>query len=265
MTGETARMGILDLFKLENRVSIVTGGSRGLGKAMAAGLAEAGSHIVIADIDKDEADRTAEAFRALGVRALSIRTDVTNEEQVREMTDKVLAEFGSIDVLVNNAGIALHEKTEDLSFGDWNRVIDLNLNSVFLVSREVGKVMIRQRKGSIINIASMSALIANTPQPQSAYNASKSGVIMLTKSLASEWAQHNIRVNAIAPGYMKTALTKPFFEEGGDMVKRWMEMTPLGRPGNPEELAGIALYLASDASSFATGSVFTIDGGYTAW
>lgn len=258
-------MSVLDLFKLEGRVSIVTGGSRGLGQAMAQGLAEAGSHIVIADIDQDAADRTAEAFRALGVQALAIQTDVTSEDQVQDMVDKVMSRFGKIDVLINNAGIALHEKTEDLSFSDWNRVINLNLNSVFLISKAVGRVMIRQQKGAMINIASMSGLIANTPQPQSAYNASKAGVIMLTKSLASEWAQHHIRVNAIAPGYMKTALTKPFFEGGGEMVRKWMEMTPVGRPGTPEELAGIALYLASDASSFATGGVFTIDGGYTAW
>ena len=258
-------MGVLDLFKLHDRVAIVTGGSRGLGKAMAAGLAEAGSHIVIADIDQEAAMRTAEEFAALGVQATAIQTDVTSEEQVQHMTDEVLRKFGRIDILINNAGIALHEKTEDLSFSDWNRVINLNLNGVFLVSKAVGKVMIGQKKGTMINIASMSGLIANTPQPQSAYNASKAAVIMLTKSLASEWAQHNIRVNAIAPGYMKTALTQPFFEAGSEMVRKWMEMTPVGRPGNPEELAGMALYLASDASSFATGGVFTIDGGYTAW
>ena len=180
------------------------------------------------------------------------------------MVSKVLNHFGKIDVLFNNAGITHHEKLEDILFEDWYKVININLNGVFLVSKAVGRVMIEQQKGSIINISSMSGLIANTPQSQSSYNTSKAGVIMLTKSLAMEWAQHNIRVNTIAPGYMKTELTKPYFEENGDMVKTWMNLTPMARPGTPDELGGLALYLASDASSFVTGSVYTVDGGYTA-
>lgn len=142
----------------------------------------------------------------------------------------------------------------------WVKNMDVNINSMVLVSQAVGKVMIKQQKGSIINTSSMSGIIVNTPQPQAAYNTSKVFVIMFTKSLASEWAQHGIRVNTIAPGYMKTELTKDYFAQGGDMIDTWMKFTPLGRPGVPEELQGAAVYLASDASSFVTGSVLTIDG-----
>ena len=258
-------MGVMDQFSLKNCCSIVTGAAMGLGKAMAAALAEAGSDLVIADINVPEGEKTAAEFRALGVRAMVIETDVTDPQSVDAMVGKVMAEFGRIDVLINNAGITKHEKAEDLNLADWQRVLDVNLNGVFIVSQAVGRVMIRQQKGSIINISSMSGIIVNTPQAQSAYNVSKAGVIMLTKSLAAEWAGHHIRVNTIAPGYMKTELTRPYFEGNGEMVKQWMELTPMKRPGTPDELQGLAVYLASDASSFMTGSVLTIDGGYTAW
>ena len=143
-------------------------------------------------------------------------------------------------------------------------MIDIDLNAVYLLSREIGRHMLDAGRGSIVNTSSMSGLIANVPQPQSAYNAAKSGVIMLTKSLAVEWADRGVRVNAIAPGYMKTEMTRGLFATGGPMIDRWMSMTPMGRPGEPEELGGLAVYLASDASSFVTGAVFSIDGGYTA-
>ncbi|MGE7949263.1 SDR family NAD(P)-dependent oxidoreductase [Lysinibacillus sp. NPDC093688] len=258
-------MSILNRFSLKDKVSIVTGGAMGLGKAMALALAQSGSHIVIADLNLEEAQKTADQFkRDEGIDTLAIKMDVTNEQHVNNMVTKVLNHFGKIDVLFNNAGITIHEKAEEMSFEDWNKVININLNGVFLVSKAVGKVMIDQKRGSIINISSMSGIIANTPQRQSSYNASKAGVIMLTKSLAMEWAKHNIKVNTIAPGYMKTELTKPYFEQGGDMIDTWMNLTPMGRPGTPDELGGIALYLASEASSFVTGGVFTVDGGYTA-
>lgn len=258
-------MRILNRFSLKDKVSIVTGGAMGLGKAMALALAQAGSHIVIADVNLEEAQRTADQFkRDEGIDTLAIKMDVTNEQQVNDMVTKVLNHFGKIDILFNNAGITIHEKAEEMSFENWNKVININLNGVFLVSKAVGKVMIDQKRGSIINISSMSGIIANTPQCQSSYNVSKAGVIMLTKSLAMEWAKHNIKVNTIAPGYMKTELTKPYFEQGGDMIDTWMSLTPMGRPGTPDELGGIALYLASEASSFVTGGVFTVDGGYTA-
>lgn len=258
-------MKILDKYNLKNQVSIVTGAATGLGKAMATALAQAGSNIVIADINQQQADETAKELRQEeGIEAIAVQMDVTKEEQVEEMVKKVTNHFGKIDILFNNAGIVINEKAEETSLENWKKVIDINLNGVFIVSKAVGKQMIKQQKGSIVNISSMSGIIVNTPQCQASYNASKAGVIMLTKSLAMEWAPHNIKVNTIAPGYMKTELTKPFFESGEGMTKTWMDMTPMGRPGNPEELGGIALYLASEASSFVTGSVFTIDGGYTA-
>jgi len=253
------------MFRLDGYCSIVTGAGQGLGKYMAITLAEEGSDIVIPDINFEKAKESADEIRKRGVRAIPIQMDVTKEKEIVTMVNTVLKTFGKIDVLINNAGICKHINAENMGYSDWLDVIDVNLNGVFLVSKAVGNVMIKQKKGSIINISSMSGIIVNTPQNQSAYNVSKAGVIMLTKSLAIEWAKYNIRVNAIAPGYMKIGVAEKYFEEKGDMVKRWLLFTPMGRPGNPEELQGITLYLASEASSYATGAVFTIDGGYTSW
>jgi len=256
---------VFDKFNLDGYVSIITGAGQGLGKYMAIGLAEAGSDIVIPARTFEKAKQSAEEIASLGVKTLPLHTDVTKPENVRSMMEKVLDQFGKVDVLINNAGIAKHAKVEEMNYQDWLDVIDCNLNGVFLVTQAVGRHMIERRKGSIINISSMSGIIVNTPQNQSAYNSSKAGVIAFTKSVACEWAKYNVRVNTIAPGYMRIGAAEKMFKEGGSMVDRWMSMTPMGRPGEPEELQGIALYLASDSSSFVTGSVFTIDGGYTAW
>ncbi|MCF2941331.1 SDR family oxidoreductase, partial [Paenibacillus alkaliterrae] len=247
-------------------VSVITGGARGLGKAMAYALAQVGSNIVIADLQLDQAQQTAdEIHENEGVKAFAVQVDVTVEAQVNEMVRAIEQHFGRIDVLFNNAGIAYMGNTEEMAYSDWNKIMDVNLNSLFLVSKAVANVMIKQQKGSIVNISSMSGIIANTPQKQTAYNTSKAGVIMLTKSLAAEWVDQGIRVNTIAPGYMQTEMTKPYFEGNEGMVKQWMELTPMRRPGNPEELGGLAVFLASDASSYVTGGVHTIDGGYTIW
>ncbi|CAM3118399.1 glucose 1-dehydrogenase [Staphylococcus argensis] len=256
---------IIEQFKLNGKVAIVTGGAMGLGQAMAEALAQAGADIVIADINLPLAKKTAQNIsEAEGVKTTAIETDVTDPEAVNQMADTVVEEYGKIDILVNNAGMTINEKAEEMSYENWKKVMDLNLNGIFLVAQTVGKIMIKQGYGSIINTSSMSGLIANKPQEQCSYNASKAGVIMLTKSLAMEWSKYGIKVNTIAPGYMKTELTKPFFDKGGAMIDDWMGFTPMGRPGAPHELGGIVVYLASDASSFAQGSVFTIDGGYTA-
>ena len=208
-------MAIIERFSLKGYCSIVTGAAMGLGNAMAEALAEAGSDIIIADIDLDNAQKAVVQMEKLGVRALAVKCDVTHEEDCKMLADTVLNKFGHIDVLINNAGICKHINAEKMSFKEWYDVINVNLNGVFLMSQAIGRVMIQQKKGSIINISSMSGIIVNTPQRQCAYNASKAGVIMLTKSLASEWAEHNIKVNTIAPGYMKTELTRPYFEENG--------------------------------------------------
>jgi NAD(P)-dependent dehydrogenase (short-subunit alcohol dehydrogenase family) len=256
---------VSEMFKLDGCCSIITGAGQGLGKYMAAALAEAGSHIVIPDINFEKAREAAGEIGKMGVTSVPYQLDVTKEKDVDAMVDAVVKQFGKIDVLINNAGIHKHINAEKMAYRDWLEVIDVNLNGVFLTSKAVGNVMIKQRKGSIINISSMSGIIVNTPQNQAAYNVSKAGVIMLTKSMAAEWARYNVRVNTIAPGYMNIGVAERYFKEKSDMVTRWLSFTPMGRPGNPDELQGIALYLASEASSFATGAVFSIDGGYTAW
>jgi len=260
-------MNTMEKFNLKGKCAIVTGAATGLGKAMANALADAGANIVIFDINKEKAEKTAEEIRKKNVEVMVVKADVTSYDEISSGVKKVLEKFGKIDILINDAGIVRHVKAEEMSLKDWNDVINVNLTGVFIVSQIVGKVMIEQKSGSIINISSMSGLIVNTPQCQCAYNASKAGVILLTKSLATEWAGYNVRVNTIAPGYMNTELTAMFIkdERNKPTVDRWMQFTPMGRVGEPEELGGIAVYLASDASSYVTGSVFTVDGGYTAW
>ena len=256
-------MSILEQFSLRDKVSIMTGGARGLGKAMAQSLAQAGSDIVIVDLDLAAAQQTADLLAAEGTRTLALRVDITDPADVDKMTDQILGKFGHIDVLFNNAGIAQWVNAEDMSLEDWRRMMSVNLDSVFIVSKAVGKVMIKQGKGSIVNTSSMSGVIVNTPQCQAAYNTSKAGVIMLTKSLAFEWARHNIRVNTIAPGYMETEMIDQFRAQHKDKIDLWTSLTPMNRMGKPRELGALAVYLASDASSYVTGAVCMIDGGYS--
>ena len=259
-------MNVLDKFSMKNKVSIITGAAQGLGKAMATALAQAGSDIVISEINIPLAQETArELEEKYGIKTSVVHCDVTIPKEAQNMAKTTVEKFGKIDVLVNNAGICKHIPADSVSVEDWLAVINTNLNGVFFCSQAVGKIMIGQKSGNIINISSMSGLIVKTPQPQASYNASKAAVIHLTKSLASEWAQYNIRVNTIAPGYMKTDITRPVFEKGGEWPERWMSLTPMKRPGTPDELGGIVLYLASEASSFVTGSVFLVDGGYSIW
>lgn len=258
-------MSVMDLFSLKGKTAIVTGAAQGLGQAMAQALAEAGADIVIADIQEETARQTARAIQdAAGNRCAVIKADVTNLSDVERMMKKAVDTFGQIDILVNNAGIVRHVPAEEMSEKDWNDVINLNLNAVFWCSQKAAKYMIPRKQGCIINIASMSGLIVNNPQPQVSYNTSKAGVIMLTRSLAAEWAKYGIRVNAICPGYMETAMTRELLKT--EMArKHWIEMTPMQRPGQPSELGGAVVYLASDASSFTTGHALVVDGGYTIW
>ena len=256
-------MKILQRFSLKNKVSIMTGGARGLGKAMAESLAQAGSDIVVVDLDLETALETANALATEGVRTLALKVDVTNPADVDQMVDGVVNQFGRIDVLFNNAGIAQWVNAEEMSLEDWKRIMGVNLDSVFIVSKAVARVMIAQRSGSIINTSSMSGVVVNTPQCQSAYNVSKAGVIMLTKSLAFEWAKHNVRVNTIAPGYMETEMIEQFRAQHREKIDLWTSLTPMNRMGKPYELGGLAVYLASDASSYVTGAVCLVDGGYS--
>ncbi len=257
-------MGVLDKFRLDGKVAIVTGAAQGLGRAMAQALAEAGAHIAIPDINLAGAQQAAEEIAGLGVKTLAIECDVRDREQVKQMVDKVHAELGGPDVLVNNAGIVRWAPAEEMTWEDWDDVIQINLSGVFLCSQAAARYMLEQKKGSIINIASMSGFIVNYPQPQASYNASKAGVVHLTKSLAAEWAGRGVRVNAIAPGYMNTPMAAPYFAQS-QYWDNWIGRTPMGRPGEPEELGPAVVFLASDASSFMTGHTLIIDGGYTVW
>ena len=234
-----------DIFNLQGYCSIVTGAARGLGKSMANALADAGSNIVIADIIEEEAQKTAEEIEKKGVKSLVVKMNVTNREDIKNMVNIVLKKFKRIDVLLNNAGICKVIKAEEMDYKDWLEVIDINLNGVFLVSQAVGRVMIEQKEGSIINVSSISGMVVNNPQTHSAYNVSKAGVIMLTKSLSSEWARFNIRVNTIAPGYTTAGMARSAIEENGEEYKRWLSLIPVGRCGEPEELGGMVIYLAS--------------------
>jgi len=255
---------VLDAFSLEGQVGIVTGGGQGLGKVFCHAFAEAGADVVVAEINPETGPQTAEEAKRKGRRALFVETDVSDRASVQQMVDRTLAELGQIDFLMNNAGITMWEEVEEVSEKDWRAVLDVNLNGVFFCSQAVGQHMIERGRGRIINIASMSGLIVNRPQGQASYNTSKAAVIHLTKSLAAEWARHNIRVNAIAPGYMATPMAQPFFDDpeyGGV----WIEAIPMKRPGEPEELGPAAVFLASEASSYVTGAVLVVDGGFTLW
>lgn len=252
-------MDIIEKFRLKGKKAYVTGGARGIGKCAAIALAEAGADVAIVDMDIHEAEKTAKELEVYGVKSFAVKTDVTKPDDVNKMIDTILEAFGTIDIAFNNAGICNNVKAEDMSYEAWKKVIDVNLTGVFLTSQAVGRVMIKNGKGSIINTASMSGHIVNAPQPQCSYNASKAGVIMLTKSLAVEWAPHNVRVNCISPGYIGTEMTL----KATDWIPSWIEATPVKRMGNPEELQGAIIYLASDASSFTTGSDIVVDGAFT--
>lgn len=256
-------MGIMEKMRLDGKKIFVTGGARGIGMNIARGVAEAGADVAIVDIDIDESAKTAQQISAdTGRRVIPLRADVTKPQEVDEMIAAVLERFDRIDAAFCNAGICINAPAEEMTFEQWKKVIDINLTGVFLTAQAAGKVMIRQGGGSIINTASMSAHIVNVPQPQCAYNASKAGVIQLTKSLAVEWAMKGVRVNSISPGYIGTDLVmnSPTLVP---LINKWKEMTPVRRLGKPEELQAIAVYLAGDASQFTTGADFVIDGAFT--
>ena len=256
-------MGIIEKMRLDGKAIFVTGGARGIGKSVAVAFAEAGANLAIVDIDIDEAQKTAkEIADTNGVRTIAIKTDVTDPGQVDGMVAEVVSTFGKLDVAFCNAGICINEPADEMTLEAWKKVIDINLTGVFLTNQAAGKVMLKQGGGSIINTASMSAHIVNVPQPQCAYNASKAGVIQLTKSLAVEWAKKNVRVNSISPGYIKTELISNAAHLI-PLIEKWNALAPLGRLGTPEELQSICVFLAGDTSRFTTGSDFIIDGAFT--
>ncbi|CAN5679915.1 glucose 1-dehydrogenase [soil metagenome] len=236
-----------------------------MGVIFSEALSDAGAGVMCADIDSEGVEKTADTINASGRKALAISADVTNEAQVVAMVEASLSQFGRMDIIVNNAGIAAAGPPEDLSLDDWKRVIDVNLTGVFLGAREAAKVMIASGHGGrIINIASILGGVASQPVPAAAYAASKGGVVNLTRDLAVHWAAHGITVNAIGPAYFPSAMTEGFLADP-QILAAVEQRTPMGRVGRPEELKGPVVFLASDASSYVTGQTLYVDGGWTAW
>ncbi len=254
-------MKTLDLFSLKGKKGFITGAARGIGKCLAEAFTEMGASIAIVDIDIEEAEKTAgELADRYSAHTIAIRCDVTDAEDVERMMETFIKEYGTIDFAINNAGIANTYPAEEISSKDFKKVVDINLNGVFLTAQAAARQMIKEGKaGSIVNTASMSAHIINTPQTIANYCASKGGVLLLTKALAVEWAQYNIRVNCVSPGYMATELVA----EMKNMHKGWISKIPAGRLGVPEDLVGAYLYLLSDAARYTTGTDLIVDGGYT--
>lgn len=252
-------MSILDKFMLTGKKAVVTGGARGIGAYAAKAFAEVGADVAI--LDMMDGTESVDTIKSLGRDSFYLKVDVSSESEVDAAIAEVEKRFGRIDVLFNNAGIAFCEKAEVMTLEQWNRVIGIDLTGNFLVARAVGRVMIKNKSGgTIVNTASMSGHIVNFPQEQCAYNAAKAGVIHLTKSLAMEWAKFGIRVNALSPGYIGSAMSK---DAPADWQKIWFSWSPMPRMGDPDELSGAVLYMASEASSFMTGSEIVVDGGFT--
>jgi len=267
-TTQNSTGNVKQLFDLTGRVAIITGGSIGLGRQMAEGLAEMGANIVLCARKQERCHQAAEELQQLGVKAIALACDVKNPASIQEVVDATLSQFGRIDVLINNAGISWGAPVEEMRLADWNKVIETNLTGTFLCAQAVGKVMIQQSRrkpsqGKIINIASVAGLGGAPPELSAiGYHASKGGVIAFTKDLACKWAAHNIQVNAIAPGWFPTHMSSRVLEHHQDL---FLSHIPLRRFGNEHDLKGAAVFLASDASNYVTGHVLVVDGGQSAW
>lgn len=253
-------MSIWSKFDLSGRTAVITGATRGLGRAFANALAEAGADIVLVGRDPIAAAAVHAEIVALGRRAVTALADITDRASVARVLDEAVAGLGAVDILVNNAGGCVHRPALQVTDSEWRQVMDVNLDALWSCSQVFGSHMVQRGRGSIVNISSISGQIVNRPQWQPAYNASKAAVNQLTKSLAAEWAPHGVRVNALAPGYVKTDMAPvddPRFRQ------HWIDDAPQRRYATPDELGPALVFLASDAASFVTGSVLVIDGGYT--
>ncbi len=255
-------MTVMERFSLQGKVAVVTGGNRGIGFGIATAFAEAGGAVAIAARDPERTARAVTELRRLGVPVLGVETDVRSRDSLAAMVRSVERDLGPIDILVNNAGIGFHAEALTVEDAEWTSVFDVNLIGMWKACQVVGAGMAARKSGSIVNIGSMSGLIINRPQWHSPYGISKAAVHHLTRSLAAEWAPYNIRVNAIAPGYVKTEIADIDLPQ---YRHYWVDEAPMQRYASPEEIAPAALYLASDASTFTTGSIMVVDGGYTLW
>lgn len=255
-------MAVLDAFRLDGKVAIVTGGNTGLGEAFVKALVDVGAHVAIAARTRARSEAVAHSLQGATGTVAVFEVDVTQPDEVERVVVEVEERLGPVDVLVNNAGLCYHRPALEVSREEWRGVFDVNVNGLWYCAQSVGRRMVGRQQGVIVNIGSISAMIVNRPQMQPAYNASKAAVHQLTKSMAAEWAPFNVRVNAMAPGYVKTAMApvdRPEFR------RHWIDDTPMGRYALPDELGPTLVYLASDASRFMTGSILVIDGGYTLW
>jgi len=252
-------VNVKQLFDLTARVAIVSGGSMGLGRQMAEGLAEMGANLVLCARKKERCEEAAEALRSLGVQTLALGCDVRDRAAIQKVVDATLAKFGRVDILVNNAGVSWGAPVEEMTLEQWDKVLSTNLTGTFLFCQAAGKAMVAQGSGKIINIASVAGLDGASAELQAiGYHASKAGVIAFTKDLACQWAPHSIQVNAIAPGWFPTHMSEWIIEHRKDSL---LAKIPLGRFGGDHDLKGAAVFLASDASAYVTGHVLVVDGG----
>jgi NAD(P)-dependent dehydrogenase (short-subunit alcohol dehydrogenase family) len=254
----------MNLFDLSGKTAIVTGGGKGIGRQMAQGLAEAGANVVVCARQAARCEQAAAEMEQLGVRALGLGCDVRSPEQIQSVVERTVSDFGGVDILVNNAGTVWGAPVEDVPLEGWQKVVDVNLTGVFLFSQAAGRVMIDGNGGSIVNIASVAGLQGGPPEIMNAipYNTTKGGVIAFTRDLATKWARHGIRVNAIAPGWFPSDMANIVLDQHGDEL---VKHVPLGRFGGPEDLKGVVVFLASDASAYVTAHTLVVDGGQSAW
>jgi len=256
----------LDKLRLDGRIAVVTGGGQGIGAACAWALGEAGAKVVIAELLPQRTEACVAGLREAGLNVHGVKLDVTSSAAVDAVAAAIAHEHGPADILVNNAGVAKSDvRAEDTTDEHWRLHMDVNLDGVFWCCRAFGRQMLEKGRGSIVNVGSMSGCIVNKPQPQAFYNASKAAVHHLTRSLAAEWGKRGVRVNAVAPTYIETPLTAFGIKESPEMYATWLEMTPMGRVGQPDEIASVVHFLASDAASLMTGAIVLADGGYTCW
>jgi NAD(P)-dependent dehydrogenase (short-subunit alcohol dehydrogenase family) len=258
---------ILERFRLDGKVALVTGGGQGIGRAFAHALGEAGAAVAVVDLGTQYAEQVAGELTKKGVEAMAITADVTRTDQIQHMIDKILGRWGRLTIGVNNAGIGDWTAAEEIGEENWDKIMNLNLKGVFLCAQAEGRVMLEAGYGKIINTASMSGHIVNTPQKQLVYNTSKAGVLHLTRSLAAEWAPRGVRVNSISPGYTRTLLVDNLLSTpaGQSMLPEWMRLVPMNTMAEVTDLQGAVVYLASEASDYMTGHDMVIDGGYCTW